>query len=140
MPPCRIDTLDELEYFRHGGILPYVLRAARSGGKGLSSALPGWEFFNAIFGLPNGFIAIEVGMKYEDDALLLAATTIARHGSEEGLAEARRRLKVWVEHSDRMMVEIWEAAISIIEMGTVPPPKKVKQRARKNAALAMERD
>ena len=23
---CRIDTLDELEYFRHGGILPYVLR------------------------------------------------------------------------------------------------------------------
>ena len=24
---CRIDTLDELEYFRHGGILPYVLRS-----------------------------------------------------------------------------------------------------------------
>jgi aconitate hydratase len=23
---CRIDTLDELDYFRHGGILPYVLR------------------------------------------------------------------------------------------------------------------
>ena len=23
---CRIDTLDELEYFRNGGILPYVLR------------------------------------------------------------------------------------------------------------------
>jgi len=23
---CRIDTLDELEYFRHGGILNYVLR------------------------------------------------------------------------------------------------------------------
>jgi aconitate hydratase len=23
---CRIDTLDELEYFRHGGILQYVLR------------------------------------------------------------------------------------------------------------------
>ena len=23
---CRIDTLDELAYFRHGGILPYVLR------------------------------------------------------------------------------------------------------------------
>jgi aconitate hydratase len=23
---CRIETLDELEYFRHGGILPYVLR------------------------------------------------------------------------------------------------------------------
>ena len=23
---CRIDTVDELEYFRHGGILPYVLR------------------------------------------------------------------------------------------------------------------
>jgi aconitate hydratase len=23
---CRIDTLDELEYFRSGGILPYVLR------------------------------------------------------------------------------------------------------------------
>jgi len=23
---CRIDTLDEVEYFRHGGILPYVLR------------------------------------------------------------------------------------------------------------------
>jgi aconitate hydratase len=22
----RIDTLDELDYFRHGGILPYVLR------------------------------------------------------------------------------------------------------------------
>jgi aconitate hydratase len=24
---CRIDTLDELEYFRHGGILHYVLRS-----------------------------------------------------------------------------------------------------------------
>ncbi len=23
---CRIDTLDELEYFKHGGILPYMLR------------------------------------------------------------------------------------------------------------------
>ncbi|MFQ3622510.1 MAG: aconitate hydratase AcnA [Acetobacteraceae bacterium] len=23
---CRVDTLDEVEYFRHGGILPYVLR------------------------------------------------------------------------------------------------------------------
>jgi aconitate hydratase len=23
---CRIDTLDELEYFRHGGILNFVLR------------------------------------------------------------------------------------------------------------------
>ena len=23
---CRIDTLDEVEYYRHGGILPYVLR------------------------------------------------------------------------------------------------------------------
>jgi aconitate hydratase len=26
---CRIDTLDEVEYFRHGGILPYVLRRLR---------------------------------------------------------------------------------------------------------------
>jgi aconitate hydratase len=24
---CRIDTLDEFEYFRHGGILQYVLRS-----------------------------------------------------------------------------------------------------------------
>ena len=23
---CRIDTLDEVEYYRHGGILPFVLR------------------------------------------------------------------------------------------------------------------
>jgi aconitate hydratase A / 2-methylisocitrate dehydratase len=23
---CRIDTLDEVEYYRHGGILPYVMR------------------------------------------------------------------------------------------------------------------
>jgi aconitate hydratase len=23
---CRIDTADEVEYFRHGGILHYVLR------------------------------------------------------------------------------------------------------------------
>jgi aconitate hydratase len=23
---CRIDTLDELDYFKHGGILHYVLR------------------------------------------------------------------------------------------------------------------
>ena len=26
---CRIDTLDELDYFRHGGILPYVLEKSR---------------------------------------------------------------------------------------------------------------
>jgi len=26
---CRIDTLDEVAYFRHGGILPYVLRRLR---------------------------------------------------------------------------------------------------------------
>jgi aconitate hydratase len=24
---CRIDTVDELEYYRHGGILQYVLRS-----------------------------------------------------------------------------------------------------------------
>jgi aconitate hydratase len=29
---CRIDTLDELEYFRHGGILPYVLRGMMKAG------------------------------------------------------------------------------------------------------------
>ena len=29
---CRIDTLDELEYFRHGGILPYVLRSMMKAG------------------------------------------------------------------------------------------------------------
>jgi aconitate hydratase len=23
---CRIDTLDEIEYFKNGGILPFVLR------------------------------------------------------------------------------------------------------------------
>ncbi len=23
---CRVDTLDEVEYYRHGGILQYVLR------------------------------------------------------------------------------------------------------------------
>ena len=23
---CRVDTLDEVDYYRHGGILPYVLR------------------------------------------------------------------------------------------------------------------
>jgi len=26
---CRIDTLDEVEYFRNGGILPFVLRNLR---------------------------------------------------------------------------------------------------------------
>src|SRR5690606_9055576 len=26
---CRIDTLDEVDYYRHGGILPYVLRSIR---------------------------------------------------------------------------------------------------------------
>jgi aconitate hydratase len=29
---CRIDTLDELEYFRHGGILQYVLRSMMKAG------------------------------------------------------------------------------------------------------------
>jgi len=29
---CRIDTLDELEYFRHGGILQYVLRSLLKAG------------------------------------------------------------------------------------------------------------
>ena len=24
---CRIDTLDELEYYKNGGILPYVIRS-----------------------------------------------------------------------------------------------------------------
>ncbi|MCK5444009.1 MAG: aconitate hydratase, partial [Rhodospirillaceae bacterium] len=28
---CRIDTLDEVEYFRHGGILSYVLRRLKQG-------------------------------------------------------------------------------------------------------------
>ncbi|MEX2629261.1 MAG: aconitate hydratase, partial [Tistlia sp.] len=28
---CRIDTADEVEYFRHGGILHYVLRNLRNG-------------------------------------------------------------------------------------------------------------
>ncbi|MGH6974882.1 MAG: hypothetical protein ACRED6_09660, partial [Stellaceae bacterium] len=29
---CRIDTLDELEYYRHGGILQYVLRHMMAAG------------------------------------------------------------------------------------------------------------
>jgi aconitate hydratase len=29
---CRIDTLDEIAYFRHGGILRYVLRGLAAGG------------------------------------------------------------------------------------------------------------
>jgi aconitate hydratase len=29
---CRIDTLDEVEYFRHGGILQYVLRKLATAG------------------------------------------------------------------------------------------------------------
>ena len=28
---CRVDTLDELDYYRHGGILPYVLRKLATG-------------------------------------------------------------------------------------------------------------
>ena len=28
---CRIDTLDEIEYFKNGGILPYVLRNLAQG-------------------------------------------------------------------------------------------------------------
>ena len=28
---CRIDTADEVEYYRHGGILPYVLRNLTAG-------------------------------------------------------------------------------------------------------------
>jgi aconitate hydratase len=28
---CRIDTLDEVEYYRHGGILQYVLRNMMKG-------------------------------------------------------------------------------------------------------------
>jgi aconitate hydratase len=31
---CRIDTLDELEYYRHGGILHYVLRQLLEGPRG----------------------------------------------------------------------------------------------------------
>jgi aconitate hydratase len=27
---CRIDTLDEVEYFKHGGVLNYVLRGLAS--------------------------------------------------------------------------------------------------------------
>ena len=37
---CRIDTLDELEYFRNGGILHYVLRnlaAARAGASSITA-------------------------------------------------------------------------------------------------------
>ena len=33
---CRIDTETELQYYRHGGILPYVLRAMLTGGAGPS--------------------------------------------------------------------------------------------------------
>ncbi len=29
--PCRIDTPVEFDYYRHGGILPYVLRALMAG-------------------------------------------------------------------------------------------------------------
>lgn len=29
---CRIDTIDEVAYYRHGGILPYVLRGMMDAG------------------------------------------------------------------------------------------------------------
>jgi len=35
---CRIDTLDEVEYYRHGGILPYVLRSLLDAGPAAGSA------------------------------------------------------------------------------------------------------
>jgi len=39
---ARIDTLDELEYFRNGGILPYVLRQLLgSGGFNVAPSGPG---------------------------------------------------------------------------------------------------
>lgn len=45
---CRIDTMDEVEYFRHGGILPYVLRSLRQrtavarGARGRPISFFGW--------------------------------------------------------------------------------------------------
>jgi aconitate hydratase len=30
---CRVDTLDEVDYFRHGGILHYVLRSLVAAGE-----------------------------------------------------------------------------------------------------------
>ncbi|MDX1910323.1 MAG: hypothetical protein SFV22_02495, partial [Saprospiraceae bacterium] len=30
---CRIDTLDEVEYYKNGGILQYVMRSLLGGGK-----------------------------------------------------------------------------------------------------------
>ena len=40
---CRIDTANELEYFKHGGILPYVLRQARRlSGVDLAVEIVGW--------------------------------------------------------------------------------------------------
>ena len=29
---CRIDTLDELDYYKNGGIMPYVLRTLAKAG------------------------------------------------------------------------------------------------------------
>jgi len=37
---CRIDTLDEVEYYRHGGILPYVLRQLLEGSRRTGGAGP----------------------------------------------------------------------------------------------------
>ena len=37
---CRVDTLDEVDYYKHGGILQYVLRSllktARAGRPGVT--------------------------------------------------------------------------------------------------------
>jgi aconitate hydratase len=30
---CRVDTLDEVDYFKHGGILQYVLRSLLASGE-----------------------------------------------------------------------------------------------------------
>ena len=35
---CRIDTLDEVDYYRHGGILHYVLRQLLAGSEPAGSA------------------------------------------------------------------------------------------------------
>jgi aconitate hydratase len=34
---CRIDTLDEVEYFKNGGILPFVLRNLAKGHEGAAA-------------------------------------------------------------------------------------------------------
>ena len=103
---CRIDTLDELEYFRNGGILPYVLQAV-GGVKGIGLVVAAGVAAATPAAKPVKLVlkagqAVVFPAKVEDGKVVLGPARLGKFGE---LQPAEGEIVVGLSPKDKTLYE-----------------------------------